>query len=80
MSHDYLERILKARVYDVAMSHYRNHGCDYGRVLASVQIPPSERVRSPIERDQVPSSAPRGRERSINAVNPMPRAPRARAA
>ncbi len=30
--------------WNISLFHYRNHGSDYGRVLAAVQIPPSERV------------------------------------
>ncbi|MEI9901710.1 MAG: hypothetical protein WDN31_18200 [Hyphomicrobium sp.] len=25
------------------MFHYRNHGADYGRVLAGIEVPPGER-------------------------------------
>jgi threonine dehydratase len=30
--------------WNITLFHYRNHGSDYGRILAGVQIPPSERV------------------------------------
>ena len=30
--------------WNISLFHYRNHGSDYGRVLAGVQIPPSESV------------------------------------
>jgi threonine dehydratase len=30
--------------WNITLFHYRNHGSDYGRVLAGVQIPPQERV------------------------------------
>lgn len=30
--------------WNISLFHYRNHGSDYGRVLAAVQIPPQERV------------------------------------
>jgi threonine dehydratase len=30
--------------WNITLFHYRNHGSDYGRVLAGVQIPPSESV------------------------------------
>jgi threonine dehydratase len=30
--------------WNISLFHYRNHGSDYGRVLAGVQIPPSEAV------------------------------------
>jgi threonine dehydratase len=31
--------------WNISLFHYRNHGSDYGRVLAGVQVPPSERGR-----------------------------------
>jgi threonine dehydratase len=30
--------------WNITLFHYRNHGSDYGRVLAGVQIPPSDSV------------------------------------
>ena len=30
--------------WNISLFHYRNHGSDYGRVLAGVQVPPSESV------------------------------------
>ncbi|PZN28592.1 MAG: threonine ammonia-lyase, biosynthetic [Proteobacteria bacterium] len=30
--------------WNISLFHYRNHGSDYGRVLAGVQIPPEERA------------------------------------
>ena len=30
--------------WNITLFHYRNHGSDYGRVLAGVQVPPSESV------------------------------------
>jgi threonine dehydratase len=30
--------------WNITLFHYRNHGSDYGRVLAGVQIPPEGRV------------------------------------
>lgn len=30
--------------WNISLFHYRNHGSDYGRVLAGVQIPPNESV------------------------------------
>ena len=27
----------------LSLFHYRNHGADYGRVLAGIQVPPGER-------------------------------------
>jgi threonine dehydratase len=29
--------------WNVSLFHYRNHGSDYGRVLAGIQVPPAER-------------------------------------
>jgi threonine dehydratase len=29
--------------WNITLFHYRNHGSDYGRVLAGVQVPESER-------------------------------------
>lgn len=29
-------------LWNISLFHYRNHGSDYGRVLAGVQVPPSE--------------------------------------
>jgi len=42
-----LLRFLKAigDRWNISMFHYRNHGSDYGRVLAGVQVPPDERAR-----------------------------------
>ena len=30
--------------WNISLFHYRNHGSDYGRVLAGVQVPPSDRA------------------------------------
>ncbi len=30
--------------WNITLFHYRNHGSDYGRILAGVQIPPSDQV------------------------------------
>ena len=30
--------------WNISMFHYRNHGSDYGRILAGIQVPPSERA------------------------------------
>jgi threonine dehydratase len=32
-------------VWNISLFHYRNHGSDYGRVLAGVQVPETERAR-----------------------------------
>jgi threonine dehydratase len=39
-----LHRFLKAvgDQWNISLFHYRNHGSDYGRVLAGVQVPPDE--------------------------------------
>jgi threonine dehydratase len=29
--------------WNISLFHYRNHGADYGRVLAGIQVPPAER-------------------------------------
>ena len=29
--------------WNISLFHYRNHGSDHGRVLAGIQVPPSER-------------------------------------
>ncbi|PKU21663.1 threonine ammonia-lyase, biosynthetic [Telmatospirillum siberiense] len=31
--------------WNISMFHYRNHGADYGRVLAGIQVPPAEREK-----------------------------------
>ncbi len=31
--------------WNISLFHYRNHGADYGRVLAGIQVPPAERAR-----------------------------------
>ncbi|MGD9597185.1 MAG: threonine ammonia-lyase, biosynthetic [Steroidobacteraceae bacterium] len=40
-----LERFLQAvgTRWNISLFHYRNHGSDYGRVLAGIQVPPAER-------------------------------------
>jgi len=40
-----LLRFLKAvgANWNISLFHYRNHGSDYGRVLAGIQIPPAGR-------------------------------------
>ena len=30
--------------WNISLFHYRNHGSDYGRVMAGIQVPPSERT------------------------------------
>ena len=32
-------------LWNISLFHYRNHGSDYGRVLAGVQVPEAERAR-----------------------------------
>ncbi|WP_147048368.1 threonine ammonia-lyase, biosynthetic [Methylobacterium gnaphalii] len=31
--------------FNITLFHYRNHGADYGRVLAGIDVPPAERAR-----------------------------------
>ena len=31
--------------WNISLFHYRNHGADYGRVLAGIQVPPADRSR-----------------------------------
>src|SRR3954454_16956893 len=31
--------------WNISLFHYRNHGADYGRVLAGIQVPPDDRAR-----------------------------------
>ena len=40
-----LMRFLDAMSHDwnISLFHYRNHGADYGRILAGIQVPPKER-------------------------------------
>lgn len=33
-----------AQTWNITMFHYRNHGADYGRVLAGIDVPPQERA------------------------------------
>jgi threonine dehydratase len=30
--------------WNISLFHYRNHGSDYGRVLAGIQVPPATRT------------------------------------
>ena len=30
--------------WNISLFHYRNHGSDYGRVVAGIQVPPGERT------------------------------------
>ena len=41
-----LMRFLKAvgSRWNISLFHYRNHGSDYGRVLAGIQVPPADRA------------------------------------
>ena len=32
--------------WNITLFHYRNHGADYGRVLAGMQVPDADRARS----------------------------------
>jgi threonine dehydratase len=29
--------------WNISLFHYRNHGADYGRVLAGIQVPPGDK-------------------------------------
>jgi threonine dehydratase len=40
---DFLNRI--GRRWNISLFHYRNHGADYGRVLAGIQVPPTEKAQ-----------------------------------
>jgi len=31
--------------WNISLFHYRNHGADYGRVLAGIQVPEADRAR-----------------------------------
>jgi threonine dehydratase len=31
-----------SRGWNISLFHYRNHGADYGRVLAGIQVPPAD--------------------------------------
>ena len=31
--------------WNISLFHYRNHGADYGRVLAGIQVPETDRAR-----------------------------------
>jgi len=44
--HGALHRFLKSigARWNITLFHYRNHGSDYGRVLAGIQVPPAERA------------------------------------
>jgi threonine dehydratase len=34
-----------AQDWNISLFHYRNHGADYGRVLAGIQVPEKDRAR-----------------------------------
>ena len=38
----FLERM--SRGWNISLFHYRNHGADYGRVLAGIQVPPQDQA------------------------------------
>ena len=38
---NFLEHMSKG--WNISLFHYRNHGADYGRVLAGIQVPPEEK-------------------------------------
>ncbi len=31
--------------WNISLFHYRNHGADYGRVLAGIQVPPEDHAQ-----------------------------------
>jgi threonine dehydratase len=33
-----------SRGWNISLFHYRNHGADYGRVLAGIQVPPQDQA------------------------------------
>jgi threonine dehydratase len=39
--------------WNVSLFHYRNHGSDYGRVLAGIQVPPAERAEFVLHIDEL---------------------------
>ena len=39
---DFLDRM--AGTWDITLFHYRNHGADYGRVLAGIRVPAQDDV------------------------------------
>jgi threonine dehydratase len=39
--------------WNVSLFHYRNHGSDYGRVLAGIQVPPAERPEFVLHIDEL---------------------------
>ncbi len=50
-----LLRFLEAigAVWNVSLFHYRNHGSDYGRVLAGIQVPPATREEFLLHLDEL---------------------------
>ena len=50
-----LLRFLEAvgTVWNVSLFHYRNHGSDYGRVLAGIQVPPATREEFLLHLDEL---------------------------
>jgi threonine dehydratase len=39
--------------WNVSLFHYRNHGSDYGRVLAGIQVPPATREEFLLHLDEL---------------------------
>ena len=39
--------------WNISLFHYRNHGADYGRILAGVQVPPAQRARFRTKLDEL---------------------------
>ena len=52
--------------WNISLFHYRNHGSDYGRVLAGVQVPEPDRAKfARISPSSVTSAGTRQRTRRI---------------
>ena len=47
-----------AHGWNISLFHYRNHGADYGRVLAGIQVPAADRAALP--RASTSSAIPTG--------------------
>ena len=54
--------------WNISLFHYRNHGSDYGRVLAGIQVPPAERAEFVLH---LGSCTTRTRRRPSNAAYKM---------
>ena len=47
--------------WNISLFHYRNHGADYGRILAGIQVPPRERraFRDSLREARLPATSRR---------------------